>query len=314
METLTTRHYRSRWKPAPLLGKNGEKKEARIHPRDIEAFAVLDRFGVLPLDYVHALIGGNLAALRSRFNLLWSPPNFYLSRPDGQRRCANANYRYLVYANGTQAKALLRERGHALAHRRASPFPHQLMESMIAASIHIGIAGSPDLRLIDWNRIKAETGSPAASIPLPRGSSIVPDWEPFIIEYAGSPKSAFRFFPGFEADTGTEPVDAADLERSSIRGKFEDYLSVVKARTYESHFGVSTFFIPFVTTTERRMTSMIALLLKLTGGKGSPNFLFKHVPSFTAPERLAPPTGHMLTDPWQRAGFPPINLDTIEGR
>jgi hypothetical protein len=38
-------------------------------------------------------------------------------------------------------------------------------------------------------------------------------------------------------------------------------------------------------------------------------FLFKTFPSLTSPERPPPANGHMLTVPWQRAGYPPLHLD-----
>ena len=47
----------------------------------------------------------------------------------------------------------------------------------------------------------------------------------------------------------------------------------------------------------------------MTGGRGSKILLFKTFPSFTSPERPPPPSGHMLTEPWQRVGFPPLYLD-----
>lgn len=78
---------------------------------------------------------------------------------------------------------------------------------------------------------------------------------------------------------------------------------------HRSHFGFPNFFIPFVTTSAARMRSMMELLDRLTDGSGSKILLFKTFPSFTAAERPPAPTGHMLTEPWQRVGFPPLPLD-----
>lgn len=73
-------------------------------------------------------------------------------------------------------------------------------------------------------------------------------------------QTGYRFFPGVETDTGTEPLQTYDIERSSISRKFLAYLSIENNRTYHPHFGFPNMFVPFVTTTVTRMRSMMALL------------------------------------------------------
>jgi hypothetical protein len=122
----------------------------------------------------------------------------------------------------------------------------------------------------------------------------------------GSKSYAFVF--GFEADCGTEPLDTADAERTSIRNKFIAYLSALNQGVPRQQFGAATFLIPFVTTTRARMHSMMELLQRLGPGALGKRFLFKHIPSFTSFEKPAPATGHMLLDPWERAGFEPFSF------
>jgi hypothetical protein len=66
--------------------------------------------------------------------------------------------------------------------------------------------------------------------------------------------------------------------------------------------------LPFITTTKARMRSVIALLERLRAGPHAKRLLFKHIPSFTSFEKPAAATGHMLTDPWYRAGFEPFRF------
>ena len=106
--------------------------------------------------------------------------------------------------------------------------------------------------------------------------------------------------------TGTQ--DSTDEQRTSIRNKFLAYLNALDQDVPARHFGASTFLIPFVTTTEVRMRSMIDLLDRLKPGVYAKRFLFKHIPSFTSFEKSAPPSGHILFDPWQRAGFGPFSF------
>jgi len=54
------------------------------------------------------------------------------------------------------------------------------------------------------------------------------------------------------------------------------------------------------------MQSMIRLLDKMTDGRGSKMFLFKFFPTSTSIDQAPRAPGHMFTDPWHRAGHPPL--------
>src|ERR1700674_338636 len=136
------------------------------------------------------------------------------------------------------------------------------------------------------------------------------DGRPFGLERTNTNTGrSFVFCPGIEADCGTEPVDTSDLDRSSIYKKFAAYRAIAEQGLYRSHFGFPNFFVPIITTTATRMQSMMRLLEKVTGGCGSKMFLFKAFPALTSFEKPPEPGGHMLTEPWHRAGFSPFHLD-----
>ena len=80
-------------------------------------------------------------------------------------------------------------------------------------------------------------------------------------------------------------------------------IAVAEQRIYRSHFGFPNFFVPIIAATQTRMRSMMRLLEKITDGRGSKMFLFKTFPVFTSLENSPAPNGHMLTEPWHRAGF-----------
>ena len=103
-------------------------------------------------------------------------------------------------------------------------------------------------------------------------------------------------------------LDASDFDRSSIAKKFAAYSAIAEQRIYRSHFGFPNFFVPIIAATETRMQSMIRLLEKVTNGRGSKMFLFKTFLAFTSAEKPPGPSGHMLTEPWHRAGFPSFHL------
>src|SRR5262249_54430079 len=158
------------------------------------------------------------------------------------------------------------------------------------------------LRILNWQQLVASPKMPDATkqsatphmLMFERDGqqeNIASDWRPFVVERNFREKS-YSFVFGFEADCGTEPLDAADSERTSIRNKFLAYLSVLDQDVPRQQFGADTFLVPFVTTNRARMYSMMELLQRLGPGAFGKKFLFKHVPSFTSFEKPAPPSGH----------------------
>jgi Replication-relaxation len=325
MDAINEKQARnSRWSRDPIIGRAGVEAAVRLTERDIEILKLLARFRYLPADCIHAFIGGNEKALSHRLNLLSRKPNLYLARPHQQRQNADANCRPLIYELDERGSRLLREHGFPLFPKRHHRnFAHELMVSQIMASIGLGVRDDPNVRLITWSEILASDKTPRttredaspASIPVSyslrferRTDTITADARPFGLERMISGKPSYLFFPGIEADCGTEPVDASDPGRSSIAKKFAAYTAIAEQGIYRSHFGFPNFFVPFITTSSARLASMMQLLERQTGGRGSKILLFKTSPSFTSPEPSSAPGGHMLTIPWQRVGFPPLYL------
>ncbi len=322
---LDTQTRNSRWSRDAVIDPDGAAVVARPTERDIDIFTLLHRFRYLPSDYIHAFVAGSEKALSHRLNLLLRKPNLYLARPHQQRQCADANYRRLIYELDERGFQLLCDRGGAVlpkCHHRN--FAHELMVAQIMASIELGIRANPNVRLITWTDILAHETTPIvtrksetpATIRVSyelrgerRSDEITADARPFGLERTIDGKRSYLFFPGIEADCGTEPVIASDGDRSSIGKKFAAYLAITEKGLHRSHFGFPNFFVPFITTSNARLTSMMALLGRLTGGRGSKILLFKTFPGFTSPQKPPPPTGHMLAEPWQRVGFPPLSLD-----
>jgi protein involved in plasmid replication-relaxation len=318
-----TQTRNSRWSRDAVVGRRGAPAVARPTERDIEIFKLLVRFRYLPSDYIHAFVGGSEKALGHRLGLLSRKPNLYLARPHQQRERSDANYRRLVYEIDEGGRRVLREQGlPSLPKNYHHNFAHELMVAQIMASIELGIQNDRNVRLITWPEILAHQTMPIATrdsaAPATirvsyelrgerRSDEITADARPFGIERAMDGKRSYLFFPGIEADCGTEPIDASNTDRSSIAKKFAAYLTIARDGVHRSHFGFPNFFVPFITTSESRMRSMMQLADRLTNGRGSKILLFKTFPSFTSAER-APANGHMLTEPWLRVGADPFHL------
>ena len=316
---MDARARNSRWSREPKLGKAREPIIARLSEHDLAILKLLARYRYLPSDYLAALTGRSLPALQARLEILYRKPNAYIDRPHQQRANADANTTRLIYELDGKGADELRDRGLTYSRKKyLRNFAHELMACTIAASFQIGANASHALRLLSWQRLIKSPQMPDATKRLAnpqvmtferdgRVESLASDWRPFVVERAFGTKS-YAFVFGVEADCGTEPLDAADADRTSIRNKFTAYLSALDQDIPRQQFGATTFLIPFVTTTRARMHSMMELLQRLGPGALSKRFLFKHIPSFTSFEKPAPATGHMLLEPWQRAGLGPFSF------
>ena len=315
----------SRWSRDPVKDRTGAPRAVYPTERDIEIFQLLVRYRYLPSDYIHAFVGGNAKALLHRLNLLCRKPNLYLSRPHQQRQNAEANYRPLIYQLDERGARTLRECGLSfLSKSHHHNFAHELMVAQITASLEIGVRADPAIRLITWPEILADPRTPLATRQSPtpaairvsyalrgeqRRDDVFADAFPFGLERQIDGTRSYLFFPGIEADCGSEPIDAGDTDRASIAKKFAAYMAIAAHNVHRSHFGFPNFLVPFITTTAARRDSMMTLLGRMTAGRGSKMLLFKAMAGFNSAERPAPPTGHMLTAPWQRVGHPPLWLD-----
>jgi len=310
----TKRPYTSRWKP------KGDH-EPRLSERDIALFKLLTRYTYLPSDYIIALLRGDKRAWQHRLKHLTGSD--YLARPKQQRQHFHANYRPLVYALGERGFNALGERGAECERPRArGNFAHELMTNEVMASFELGARDS-GVRVISWADILQSQSLPESTrrspkpfhIPItitldgqPIDTHIAADGAPFGIERVVDDRRVYFLCPGIEADCGTEPIDASDFARSSIYKKFVLYLAVEVQGAYRSHFGFPSFYVPMITTNETRARSMMDVLSRITGGTGSKIFLFKTFPAFTSFEKPGPPSGRMVTDDWQRVGYPPFNF------
>jgi len=221
---------------------------------------------------------------------------------------------------------VMQERGFEVQRSRAAgSFAHELMVCEIMASFEMG-AREVGTRFVNWQDVLKSKSIPESTrqsprpfhIPVrvnidgqPRDIHIAADGHPFGIR-RGLEKDdySYIFCPGIEADCATEPIDAANFDRSSIAKKFTAYLAIREQNINRSHFGFPNLFVPLITTNEARLASMMKLLERITGGAGSRLFLFRTFPAFASCERSPAPSGEMLIADWQRVGHPPFNFLT----
>ncbi len=287
-------------------------KPIALTTRDIEIFRALARYRYLRSTYLHAFAGGaSETRFKERLGDLFHEG--YLDRPSKQWEFANARHQPACYESSTGAAGALHDAGivvddartflAAMAHRQ---FLHSLMICDVLASLDLGVRTHQGLRLIAWPEIlRRAPESTRASItpfrlPIPSGKYIVPDGL-FGMEYSISGKKSYRFF-ALEADRGTMPVARSNPSQTSYLGKLDLYREIIARQVHKTHLSLPNLLVLTVTTAEARMADIVRQLEGTTDASAA--FLFK---SISAPDltRPAPP---LLSEPWQRAGHPPLAI------
>jgi hypothetical protein len=329
MKTHDALGRRSRFVNQPI-----EDASYLIVPRDLQVLTLLQRFRYLPSHYVPALLGWSgqyhqdiLHKLRHRAGLIHVPER---SWPP-----INGHARHAVYGLTRKGHELLKERGLSIEKRRPrsknddDKLNHELGVALIQASFELG-AREHSLQYISAQDILNHSACPWKTRQLkepfvlhttfnyksPKGKEhtiekeVETDGEFFGLARAHENGRTTFIIPGFEFDRRTETLEPEDYDRPFIAGKFLAFRELACASAYEERFGFpkGSYLIPFVTIGTAHMRSMMALLERLTNGRGSKLFLFKSIPNFAAFENFPKPTGHMLTELWERVGHPPLNI------
>lgn len=288
-------------------------KRIELTTRDLDIFRALARYRYLPSTYIHAFAGGaSETRFKERLGDLFHEG--YLNRPNQQWQFAGALYQPAVYESGEGARRIRCDHDDGeygactfLASNAHRQFAHSLMICELLASLELAVRSHPNLRFIGWPEIlaRAPEGTRASAtpfrIPLPSGESLAPDGI-FGLEYANAGKKSYRFF-ALEADRGTMPVARSNTHQSSYLGKVAAYRDLLAHRTYKTALGVPNLLVLTVTTSESRMTE---IMRRMEGDGGrSAAFLFKTA----APPDLRLPMPQLLSEPWARAGHPPLRID-----
>jgi len=277
-----------------------------LSPRDIALFSLLARYRYLRSNFIYAFIGGDRQHLTDRLRLLWD--NGYLERPAQQWETANALYNSIVYENTEKAERVLRQ--HAQPVSSNTPvriFKHALMVCDIVVSFEIaakthGLTFLPsetlDIRSLELPCEISHTFKTGKTHHSKK--ALEPD---ALFGLRGSKTIWFAL----EADRGTEPKDRDNLEQTSYLRKILGYRDIVKNRTYQTHWGTPNLLVLNVTTKSGRAKHIIDFMdIELKQNPSS--MLFKEVPILASFEETPQPLLSLLTDPWERAGHPPLSI------
>lgn len=291
--------------------RNGSKRFVR--PNVLPAFSPSERglallayaakYGLISSDELALLDGGSKQKTKRELRRLWA--HGYLSRPAAQlRTVAVTGPQPIVYGMSNKGARLLRECGHAIdtdidwsenARRAGSAFiDHSVARSRFMAGVEVAARARTDLSVLESAAILARAPERARKAKHPlKWTAIVPDDHGRDVPASVVSDDLFGlvFDDGtaayfvVEIDRGQMPVrrNGASAEevfegkrrvRTHYRHKLATYYHGWRQRRHVEQFGIEQLRVLTVTTSERRVATMIDALGDVTAGKGSDLFLF----------------------------------------
>jgi hypothetical protein len=296
-------------------------KHIRVQSRDIAVFRALYDHGPLPTHYLHEFVktlSPSLDGLKMRLTDLFHEEETehggaYLDRP-GEDYNAVTKFENEIHDVTAYAE-------HALEEHEGPQFPrtfesglnpHRFMVSCTTASLQVAVNDNSMLKWEPRGLILSE--APTKSLRFPcaiarNGYSsnrhLIPD-DLFGIEYIGE-RPYFRLF-AVECDRGNEPYERANLDETSLHAKFLRYQKVIGGREYQAHLGRKCgMLVLFVFTTTSKMQGFLERVTEWNGAP-CPWILAKTVPCFGKRLSVPPVMRELLTTPWLRAGYAPIDI------
>ncbi len=307
----------SRWSRDPILDEKGKAKIAHITAHDIGIFNHLnpERYRYLPANYLHALLGGDYSSLRKRLEILTRKPNCFLNRPQQQCHFANANYRHLIYELDENGRSYLIDAPRVPAREF---FAHQVMIDTSFASIELGARPARIIlpaEILAYRKFPAEFRDEAKPFSIPvcinrrfrdRTHHAEFDYTSDGLRGIEFPDRSYRFIQ-LEAEHRNR-VNCSNLHQTSFLKKFLALAQIHERKLYQKRWGIPNLFTLVVAPTQERIETMKELILRETGGKGSPHIGFRVVPVLEDIDRKLVPDPTLFTGTWERAGYPPHAL------
>jgi hypothetical protein len=295
---------------APVIGARGKPKVPLMNERQKQLllFIAHNRFVAFPEIWSH--FGGDQYALRDNLRL-FRASNVGFIKPcdqDVQDRNPLRPVHYEIADRGVtylvKEELLSSEPGQ----KRITNFKHALLGVHATTSLHTGIKDCPHAALLPWDVLEANVPPETLALDYPFGipctfdnrtSHAHADTPPFAIRLELPDETKTRYFPGFEADTGSK-------NRPQMEEQFSKYLDIERNHQYVEHFGFKKFrfYVPFVVKNlyqVNRIKWLQEIILDLTDKKGSKTILLQEYDEKGEP-------GYLFKRPWQRAGHPPFEL------
>jgi DNA-binding Lrp family transcriptional regulator len=264
--------------------------------RDRHILRLVHRHRFLPSNHIIALVGNNAQPVLRRLQRLYH--NGYLERPRAQLNyyLEGGSHR-MVYGLGKKGLALIQQEagviasGDSLAENNRSAgrlfLAHALLVSDVMVALELACRTHSRVRLIHQDELEA-TGKRKpfrwwVKINGHLKLGVVPD-QVFALEYPDANNSVCRSYFFLEADRGTMPVVRRQLSQTSFLRKLIAYEATWTQNLHRTRFGLHRFRVLTVTTSAKRVETMIKSCSTLKRGHGL--FLFADSTVLESPKNL----------------------------
>jgi hypothetical protein len=275
--------------------------------RDIRVFAALEKYPILDVDHLFALVGGkDRARFVERLRLLSDPPNNFIVWPKQQTRRANNYLKNGLYARSRKPRKLLERRGLPINQNPYSEyndlFEHQYLAYATFASIEVGGA---DLTVLH---------RPPLEVRISRKHDGESQRKTF--EYTPDGFASITFPNGLSGYLQLEvenenTVDRGNLEQPSFIRKLLAIRYIMENELYEKKWGFPHLLTLFVSPYPEKIAEMKRVVLRETNGQGLSYLLFQEIVGFDHPYKSFKPRPELFTGTWERTGkHAPFSLST----
>lgn len=288
-----------------------------LTPRGREILRLIYRHRFLRSNHIISLLGGSAQAIQRRLTLLYR--HGYLERPRAQLTYYHLpGSRHLVYGLGNKGGALLKqelgdaftpvlwgEKNQAIGRMFLE---HALLVSDVMVAIELACRNHSGVRFVS----EAEVDLPVKQKPFQwrvqlnptLKLGVVPD-RVFALDTTRNDGRVERIVFFLEADRGTMPVRRSSLSQTSFYRKLLAYSATWAQALHRRRLGIQRFRVLTVTTSAKRVQSMVDACRELERGQGLFLFADKEIL-----ENLA-----ILIDPIWQTGRPDqkASLISIEG-
>lgn len=327
MPTVEKKRYR--YSRAPVTDQ--DDKEIFRHwrkLRDVELQILLACYEHEPTSaQLASLIGRSLDRTNDLTRVLKRPPNDYISLTYEQIK-NKKNYlsdwqRFRITRAGKDALIQRIKILPPLFPRSHSP-EHEEMIDEGMLSLKIGLREHPEVEPIwfldflrmknvphsEFNRNPARWHYFPVSLPTISKDKVFADTFPVGVKRPFDDEGMYPFFI-FEFERGTNKIDPAELDRSSVATKIACWLQVLQEEIYDTHLGLPQPYIVFISSGEPHAESVLNAIRKYVPEDYQDLFLVKVAPyeklsrankQRGVEERL--PTGWMLTTDFLRTTRP----------
>jgi hypothetical protein len=264
------------------------------------------RYPCLPTDWLAAITGHVEKYVKTIALDAAREPHFFTGRKD-------YHFKSSVIWREQKGDELLIRKGYLSrrSRRTKAQRAHDILDSIIDASIELGVRKQPDLELLTWRDILQHPKTPQAikdsldpfRITLANGKDVLQDGRPFALRHK------LNGALGFFKETDRDSEDLSGSARITIDKKLDAWKEIFEQRLYHKIYGFPRAMLLFITINESRERKIHERIKARIGSCSW--ILTKTTDDFEQSHFSVKPHTKILDEPFNRVGFPPFDLRTL---